>query len=682
VAVLAAAAHSAARESGVVLPDPEFVAEPVAAAQWYARDNHHEPLHPGQRIAIYDLGGGTFDTTVLERTGDGYEVLAKGGIDPLGGYDFDFRLFTHLGDRHIGPANPGLWEALQIPNPDDVDVGWKRRRMQDSVQLLKEQLSEETSEQTHLPGVPGTVLVTRSDFEGLIADDVDRTIDELTDTLAEAGLTPKDLTAIYRIGGASRTPLVGQRLEALHVPVRTLDDPKLVVALGASVTRTSEPATPAAALPQLEPLKEPIGPATPDPLQPASAVEALANPQDSRTESTDTQTAETATYHEPTMKLAAHRTASGDEDRKGGPSTRRDDAMGRWAWASVLTGSVLLTVSVVVSLLPHGQGVIPVFVRVGVSVVVGALLVGIGARSGGRARRGWMLAGIVLVTAGIAAGQLLEFLIHAGHLDFEVFLGGLAACSVLGILLVAAPQWRGRPRWGTVFAFVAVGAAILATAVAINVMGGAFPWNSAAPQMIAAATGLAMMSAGLIVRRRRRKMPSTESAEPPGAPTGIANIADGSDEQGGKSEANRLRLWIGLPLVAALVVAAVVASIRLTSDSGGGGTTSTPRTTSAATGTTATGTWLPTPAPTTARAPQTIVGDPAYRDRNNALINSIAVGDCFASILGGVLTTATCGAPGSQQITRRTNNPNDCPASELPLQATDTNQIVCVREMA
>jgi molecular chaperone DnaK (HSP70) len=234
VAILAAAAHSAARESGVVLPDPEFVAEPVAAAQWYARDNHHEPLHPGQRIAVYDLGGGTFDTTVLERTADGYEVLAKGGIDHLGGYDFDYRLFTHLGDRHIGPANPGLWAALQIPNPDDVDAGWKRRQMQDSVQLLKEQLSDRTSEHTHLPGASGTVLVTRSEFEGLIDDDVDRTIEELADTMTEAGLTPKDLTAIYRIGGASRTPLVGQRLEALHVPVRTLDDPKLVVALGAS----------------------------------------------------------------------------------------------------------------------------------------------------------------------------------------------------------------------------------------------------------------------------------------------------------------------------------------------------------------------------------------------------------------------------------------------------------------
>ncbi len=665
VAVLGVAAHSAARESGVVLPDPEFVPEPVAAAQWYARDNHHEPLQPGQRIAVYDLGGGTFDTTVLERTGDGYEVLAKGGIDPLGGYDFDFRLFTHLGDRHIGPANPGLWEALQIPNPDDVDMGWKRRRMQDSVQLLKEQLSDETSEETHLPGVPSTVLVTRGDFEGLIADDVDRTIDELTDTLAEAELTPSDLTAIYRIGGASRTPLVGQRLEALRVPVRTLDDPKLVVALGASVTPAIQPATPPKPPPQPESPKKPIGP-------------------DSGTTSADTQTAEPATHDESTTKPPADRTATADEHRQGTPSTRRYDALGRWSWASVLTGSLLLTVSVVVCLLPYGQDVVPVFVRVGVSAVVGALLVTTAARSGGRARRGWMLAGIVLVTAGIAAGlkRLVESFLEEGSLDLEVFLGGLAACSVLGVLLVVAPQWRGRPRWGAVIAFVVVGSAILAAAVAIFEFKPDWRWNSAAPGTVAVATGLALVLAGVIVWRRRRKVLSTESTELSRAPTGIGTISVGSDALAGKSEGKRLRLWIGLPLVATLVVAAVIASIRFTRDSGGGDSTWPPSTTPAVTSGSATGTPSATPAPTTARAPQTIVSDPVYRDRNNALINSIAVGDCFTSVLGGALTTATCGAPGSQQVTRRTSNPNDCPANELPLQATDTNQIVCLRDMA
>jgi hypothetical protein len=474
VEVLATAAHSAARESGVVLPDPEFVAEPVAAAQWYARDNHFEPLQPGQRIAVYDLGGGTFDTTVLERTPDGYEELAKRGIDPLGGYDFDFRLFTHLGDRHIGPANPGLWEALQIPNPDDVDVGWKRRRMQESVELLKWQLSEQTSEDTHLPGVPGTVLVTRSDFEGLIADDVDRTIDELTDTLAEAGLTPKDLTAIYRIGGASRTPLVGQRLEALHVPVRTLGDPKLIVALGASVTPSTQPVTPPKRQPQPkpQPLLEPEPHSQPQP-KPQPLLEPEPQPQP-----------------EPLKKTA--------------------DAMGRWAWRSITTGTALLSVATAISAMGWLVFSVPIAAQAvtwAVFAIIGALLVRIGSLTSENAGRGWILSGIILIAtvAALLAWRLLVVVLDIAPNLYTAVLGGLTA---LGVLLVLGPQWSQVPTRGAVVGLITGGVVIVAVDV-ISVLAANNQCKCSAQvpaDYIAIAAGIALVVGGVVARRRRRRL--------------------------------------------------------------------------------------------------------------------------------------------------------------------------------
>jgi molecular chaperone DnaK (HSP70) len=98
--VLTDALTAAANTLGVNgLPLPVFVPEPVAAARWYA---HDRAPAPGEYFAVYDLGGGTFDTTVLRATGGGgYEVLANGGIDPLGGYDFDNLLVTYLGERYI-----------------------------------------------------------------------------------------------------------------------------------------------------------------------------------------------------------------------------------------------------------------------------------------------------------------------------------------------------------------------------------------------------------------------------------------------------------------------------------------------------------------------------------------------------------------------------------------------------
>ena len=184
---------------------------------------------------MYDLGGGTFDATVLCRSSDGFEVLATGGIDPLGGFEFDNRLFTYLGQTHYQKADPKLWQALAHPDPEDPDSGMRRRFLDAAVRQLKEELSEHTQRTVRLPGLAEPVLVTRTEFENLIRTDLDATIAELEATLARAGLTADQLAGIYRIGGASRIPLVGSLLDQFQRPVFVVDHPKTVVALGAAV---------------------------------------------------------------------------------------------------------------------------------------------------------------------------------------------------------------------------------------------------------------------------------------------------------------------------------------------------------------------------------------------------------------------------------------------------------------
>lgn len=272
--VLAEATRMAGRRIGLAVPEPALVCEPVAAAQWYARDSHHEPPRPGQRVAVYDLGGGTFDVAVLERTPDGYTVLGRGGIDPLGGFDFDHRLLTYLGTKYVAPVDARYWESLQRPGSGDIEMGERRLRLQLRTRHAKEALSTETSWPVRLPGIDEPVLVTREDFETLIAADVDRTVEEMITVLDECSLSTTDLTAIYRVGGASRTPLVGRRLETLGVPVRTFDDAKLVVALGAAVMADGLGTPPAphvsTPMPAAPPLDRAITPA-PEPASPTPA---------------------------------------------------------------------------------------------------------------------------------------------------------------------------------------------------------------------------------------------------------------------------------------------------------------------------------------------------------------------------------------------------------------------------
>jgi hypothetical protein len=213
-------------------PDPEFVAEPVAAAIYFARKGH---VSDGERVAVYDLGGGTFDTAVLERAGETFEVVGAGGIEDLGGEDFDEKLYRYLSER----ISPELWARL-----DEVDA---RRRLQDfrrEVRRAKERLSREPDATIRSP-VPGhaDLQVTVPEFEDLIRSDVERTVDVLQETIAQAN-SGKGVSAVYVAGGSSRIPLVSRILaDRLGRTPSMFGDPKAVTALGALRAPTTKPTT-------------------------------------------------------------------------------------------------------------------------------------------------------------------------------------------------------------------------------------------------------------------------------------------------------------------------------------------------------------------------------------------------------------------------------------------------------
>ena len=211
------------------LDDVAFRTEPEAAALHYAAA---ERLQAGETLAVYDLGGGTFDAAVLRRTGTGFELLGEPeGIEQLGGGDFDEAVLDHV-TTVLGPA----FAALDFDD-DDVVVGLARLR-RDCVRA-KENLSAdtETSVQVALPGLHKRVRLNRSEFEARIGPPLEQTVAALRRALRSAGVAPADLRCVLLAGGASRTPLVGQLLAAAFDRPLVLDaHPEHSVALGAALS--------------------------------------------------------------------------------------------------------------------------------------------------------------------------------------------------------------------------------------------------------------------------------------------------------------------------------------------------------------------------------------------------------------------------------------------------------------
>lgn len=195
--------------------------EPTAAAVAYGLDQQHEGIH-----AIYDLGGGTFDISILRLHQGVFEVLATGGDSALGGDDFDHAIASWI------MAGAG------IVNPD-AEI---QRRLLQTSRRVKEALS--TRESVPLSLVAGTggapadwqATLTREHFESLIAARVDDTLKACRRALRDAGLKPTDLAEVVLVGGSTRVPLVRRRVaEFFGKPALDHLDPDQVVAIGAAV---------------------------------------------------------------------------------------------------------------------------------------------------------------------------------------------------------------------------------------------------------------------------------------------------------------------------------------------------------------------------------------------------------------------------------------------------------------
>ncbi|MEQ4303416.1 Hsp70 family protein [Plantactinospora sp. B6F1] len=219
---------AAARTAG--LPPPRLVAEPVAAAAYYsAVPGRAAP--PGRALAVYDLGGGTFDAAVVRRTGAGFDVLAESGLTDLGGLDFDHALVEHLGRGYSG-GRTELWHGLLSP----ADPGHRRARelLYDDVRAAKELLSRAASAELHLPALDLRAHLTRDELESLIRRQLQQTVTCLARTVAAARLDPADLIGIFLVGGSSRIPLAARLIHVeLGVAPTTLEQPETVVAEGA-----------------------------------------------------------------------------------------------------------------------------------------------------------------------------------------------------------------------------------------------------------------------------------------------------------------------------------------------------------------------------------------------------------------------------------------------------------------
>ena len=221
--------QSAARQAGLG-GNLVLVPEPVAAASHFASFPDRR-LNPGQALAVYDLGAGTFDVAVVGSSPTGFSVLAEAGLPDLGGLDVDQALLDHVG-RQVSGKDPERWQALLRPRTS----GDRRtqRTLREDIRVAKEALSRHPQTDVPLPDPFGDVLVTRAELESLIRPSLLRSVELLAGTIRATGRTPDSLAGIYLVGGSSRIPLIAALIgESLRVVPTSLDQPETAVALGA-----------------------------------------------------------------------------------------------------------------------------------------------------------------------------------------------------------------------------------------------------------------------------------------------------------------------------------------------------------------------------------------------------------------------------------------------------------------
>ncbi|MFY1687361.1 Hsp70 family protein [Plantactinospora sp. WMMB782] len=248
------------------LPRPRLAAEPVAAAS-YLVGGGGLAVPAGGHVAVYDLGAGTFDATVVRRTPTGgFTVLTTGGLPQTGGLDLDAALVGYVG-RLLAQRDPVRWRRLTAPD-DDAD----RRAAQilwDEARRAKESLSRTSTGYLLVPLFDESVPVGREEFERLARTVLDRTVEATAAALRSAGSGAGPVTVVL-VGGASRIPLAATLLHrVLGVAPVVTEQPELVVAEGALAVSPDDmlPAGPPPS-PPAPPTPPPSGPPTPPPSGP------------------------------------------------------------------------------------------------------------------------------------------------------------------------------------------------------------------------------------------------------------------------------------------------------------------------------------------------------------------------------------------------------------------------------
>jgi actin-like ATPase involved in cell morphogenesis len=216
------------------LDNPPTVTEPEAVTAHYATSR---TLADGATMAVYDLGGGTFDATILRTQPGGIEILGiPDGIDRLGGVDFDEAILSY-----VDYVADGALSGLDMRDPQ---AGTALSRLRQECLLAKEALStqSETVIPVSLPDRQFDVRFTRSTFEEMVRGPIESTIAALTRTLESAQVKPAELSAVLLVGGSARIPLIARMLSAeLGRPTVVDKEPKCAVALGAATLAAKVP---------------------------------------------------------------------------------------------------------------------------------------------------------------------------------------------------------------------------------------------------------------------------------------------------------------------------------------------------------------------------------------------------------------------------------------------------------
>ncbi|EMG99097.1 molecular chaperone DnaK [Helicobacter pylori] len=222
--------RKATKEAGTIagLNVLRIINEPTSAALAYGLDKKES-----EKIMVYDLGGGTFDVTVLETGDNVVEVLATGGDAFLGGDDFDNRVIDFLAAEFKSET------GIEIKN--DVMA---LQRLKEAAENAKKELSSAMETEINLPFITADATgpkhlvkkLTRAKFESLTEDLMEETISKIESVIKDAGLTKNEISEVVMVGGSTRIPKVQERVKAfINKELNKSVNPDEVVAVGASI---------------------------------------------------------------------------------------------------------------------------------------------------------------------------------------------------------------------------------------------------------------------------------------------------------------------------------------------------------------------------------------------------------------------------------------------------------------